>query len=183
MEQYGLQLTIAQKDHATVGLVKKLKEMFTGKYSHYNASNKAADASNDSSFCADLAKFFAEQPGYEMVWGELSTGYKERLDKERALKQSSDVLMVSDETIIDHCKEIARTLTMTIGSVLADGNVSAMTDLQRHNDLVTALVDKTKQFIRKHREYDSYAGLVQMANDDKFKVEMGVEVAKFFNIE
>ena len=91
--------------------------------------------------------------------------------------------MVSDETIIDHCKEIARTLTMTIGSVLADGNVSAMTDLQRHNDLVAALVDKTKQFIRKHREYDSYAGLVQMANDDKFKVEMGVEVAKFFNIE
>ena len=183
VEQFGVQLTIAQKEHATVGLVRKLKEMFTGKFSQYNASHLAADASNDSSFCADLAKFFAEQPGYEKVWGELSTGYKERLDIERTMKQSSDVLMVSEQAIIDQCKEVARTLMMTFGSVLTDGNVSEMTNIQRHNNLVAALVDNTKQFIRKRREYDSYSGLQQMTHDDEFKAEMGVVLAKFFSIE
>ena len=39
--------------------------MLTEQYNQYNSQNSVADASQDSSFVADLGNFFAKQPGYE----------------------------------------------------------------------------------------------------------------------
>ena len=176
-------VALRQQQDAAAGLIKKLKVMFIREFAHFNAPMLAGDAASDPAFCEALAKFFAQQPGYEKVWGPLSVGYKEMLEEEREMKRKFKCLTVPDDFIRGICAEIAKSMTMSIGLVLADGDTSEMINLDRHNKLVDELVVMTKKFVRGHMEYDSYAGLKELGSNAEYRAQMAIVIAEVMGIE
>ena len=176
-------VTEFQKNDAKVALVKKLKEMFTGEFKKYNSPSSAADGSVDPAFCAALAELFAKLPGYEEVWGELCVGYKDELQLQQSVRQLTGSLSVPDDTIREHMRQVAQSITMQVGFLLADGNTSEMTDLGQHDRLVDELVNLVKRFVREHREYDSYIGLRNLTDNEEFKLEMADVIGNVMGTE
>lgn len=174
-----------QKDDAKLSLVKKLKQMFTGDFKQYNSNHLSNDAANDSAFCEELAKHFAKQPGYKEIWGPLSVNYKEGLEQKKSIQIISNELIVPEDVIRQYCKQMARSVVVTVGFALADenSNTSELADLTRHNKLVDALVEYSKEFILKHREYDSHAGVSKLAGNKEYQLKMSDIIADDFGIE
>lgn len=88
------------------------------------------------------------------------------------MKRRNNCLTLDDDFIRKFCNGVARTVTMQIGYLSSDGNTSDMMDLGRHNKLVDELVLLVKKFVRKHPEYDSYAGITDLGSNEEFKAQM-----------
>ena len=58
-----------------------------------------------------------------------------------------------------------------------------MTNLDKHNRLVDELVVMTKAFVRKHMEYDSYAGLKELGSNAEYLAQVAIVIAKVMGIE
>jgi hypothetical protein len=174
-------ISVRQRDAATAAVLKKLMKMFTGEFSHFNSPHAIADAGLDPAVSQELADFFAEQPGFEKVWGELRVGYRERLELEREVTRNSNSLTISDDVIRDIVKDIAHQLTMSIGNLMCDGDTSK--NLEKHNSLVDALVEHTKEFILEHKEYDSFVGLQQIAKNADYKLKIASIICDVYNTQ
>jgi hypothetical protein len=159
-------VTTRQKDAATAALLKRFMKWFTGEFSHFNSQGVVGDAGTDPAFSQALADFFAQQPGFETVWGELRVGYRESLELQREAASRSKTLNIDDEVIRDTCAEMARRYTMTLGSLLTDGDSSK--NLAMHQSLIDALVTQMKDFLLEHKEFDSYAGLQRLGKDPDY---------------
>jgi hypothetical protein len=172
-------ISIRQRDAASAALLKKLMKMFTGEFSHFNSQTAIGDAGTDPAVMQALADFFAQQPGFEKVWGELRVGYRESLELEREATRNSKSLTLSDNVIRDICKDIARQFTVSIGNLFCDGDTSK--NLEKHNSLVDALVDITKEFICEHKEYESYSGLQQLGKNTDYMAEIATVMCEVYD--
>ncbi|KAL7491697.1 hypothetical protein ACHAWT_000990 [Skeletonema menzelii] len=171
-------VSIRQKDAATAALLKKLMKMFTGEFSHFNSKTVCGDAASDPAFCQGLADFFAQQPGFEMVWGELRVGYRESLEWEREAAHLSDTLTVDESVIRSICKEMARLSTVKLGNLMCDGD--SKKNLSKHQSLVDALVVFTTEFIKEHKEYDSQSGVQRLGEDEDYLAGIGLVIGDIY---
>lgn len=171
-------VSIRQKDAATAALLKKLMKMFTGEFSHFNSKTVCGDAASDPAFCQGLADFFAQQPGFEMVWGELRVGYRESLEWEREAARLSDTLTVDESVIRSICKEMARLSTVKLGNLMCDGD--SKKNLSKHQSLVDALVVFTTEFIKEHKEYDSQSGVQRLGEDEDYLAGIGLVIGEIY---
>ena len=170
-----------QKDAAAASLLKRLMKMLTGEFSHFNDQGIVNDAATDPDFCQALADFFAEQPGYEKVWGELRVGYGDSFRLQNEANDVSNTLRMSDETIRERCDEVVRLLTCQLSGRLCDGDVSK--GLVKHGPLVEKLVQHTKKFLLENREYDSWSGLRNLTKDPDFSAQMADIISDVYEIE
>lgn len=164
----GRPIPECQKNKAMVGLVKHLKELFTGEFQHFNDNNYGADAANDPDFCQALANFFATQPGYDQVWSQLRVGLKEGLEEEQRRVQQrggDEALVVSEEELRDRCAQLAQVLIMQFGKA-GHGD---LLDASRHKAIVDELTAVTKNFIVEFPDYNSHRGVQEMINNPIYK--------------
>ena len=168
-QRTGRSLTACQKEGAKVALVKQLKKWFTGEFKQYNSPSVASDAASDPAFCAAVADFFAELPGYEQVWGQLRVGYQGELEKQQRIEQLSKGSLNIDEDVIRHlCSNFANSMIMTFRTAIPGGS-AAMLDGGRRDKLLNDLVALVKDFALENPAYNSHRGLKNMVDNDKFK--------------
>mmetsp|Transcript_25396 Transcript_25396/g.54946 ORF Transcript_25396/g.54946 Transcript_25396/m.54946 type:complete len:507 (+) Transcript_25396:78-1598(+) len=180
-QRTGRPLSACQKDAAKAALVKHLKKMFTGEFKHFNSPCTASDAASDPAFCAALADLFAQQPGYEKVWGKLRVGYKEEMERQLSIeKRSHSALNIDEDTIRDVCTNVARTLIIRIGAMMGTADIL---NGARRDKLLNDLVTLVKNFALKHPEYNSHRGLQNMVNNDEFKALMVDTVTSAMEID
>lgn len=163
-----------QQLQAKIALVKKLKKMFADDFKHFNSPNAAPDAGSDPAFSADLADFFATQPGYDEVWGKLRVGLKEELERRKEIerrKSGGKCLNIEEEFIRRLCKQLAETLIIQFGACMPGGR-AAMLDHATRDKLLEDLVALTKGFALENPQYNSHVGLRNMVNNDTFKSRM-----------
>ena len=170
----------AQKNDAKAGLVKQLQVMYTSRdFQQYNSMAAFGDAPYDPAFSEAIAKFFANQPGYEEVWGPLSVVWREMKERQKQRNEDNNILNISDEAIRERCEDIARTFKMHCGHAWAEdeGGISDFLDQRRHEVLIESLEQLTKKFARENPQYNSYAGLLNMANDVDFIKRVALAIA------
>lgn len=167
-----------QKDAATAALVKKFMKMFTGEFSHFNSPTKIGDAGTDPAVAQAIADFFAQQPGFDKVWGELRVGYGKRLELEREEASRSNKLTVSESVIRDVCKEMALHCTVVLGSIMCDGDSTK--SLSKHETLLDELVAHTTEFMKEHKEFDSYDGLERLGRDPDYMKQVAIIVCEVY---
>lgn len=167
-----------QKDAATAALLKKFMKILTGEFSHFNSQTKIGDAGTDPALSQALADFFAQQPGFDKVWGELRVGYRESLELEREEASRSNKLTVSESVIRDVCQRMARHCTAGIGNIMCDGD--SMKSLSKHETLLDELVAQTIEFMKEHKEFDSYAGLQRLGRDPDYMKKVAVIICEVY---
>jgi len=167
-----------QKDAATAALLKKFMKIFTGEFSHFNSQSKIGDAGTDPAVSQALADFFAQQPGFDKVWGELRVGYRESLELEREEASRSNTLTVSEDVIRNVCEEMARHCTVSLGSIMCDGDSNK--NLSKHQSLLDELVAHTTEFLKEHKEFDSYAGLQRLGRDPDYLKQVAVAICEVY---
>ena len=159
------------QEKAEVALVKQLKKMFTGDFQKFNNVRACADAGSDPDFQVVLADFFAEQPGYEKVWGTLRVGYKEYLEMKQEMEQATNGLNVDEESIRAPCVTVVDCLMLRVGEFERDMLGESLRD-----KLVDDLVALIKDFAMEFPQFNSYSGLQKMFEDDTFKVRMATTI-------
>lgn len=111
------------------------------------------------------------------MWGILRVKYKERLEQGKQAKQQSGVVNMPDGAICEKYEEMARHFTLHCGQAWADaGDTEDFLDQSRHNIMVEAL-NLVKKFAIEKPQFNSYAGMFDMVDDDDFKVKMGLIIA------
>eukprot|EP00985_Skeletonema_marinoi_P016042 scaffold8511_cov134-Skeletonema_marinoi.AAC.1 len=176
-----IKISSRQKDAASAALLKKLMKLFTGEFSHFNSQQAVGDAGTNPAFSQALADFFAQQPGYDKVWGVLRVGYRESLEREREAVSRSNTLTLNESVIRGACEEMAKRSTLTIGNVMCDGDSSR--NLSKHHLLIDALVEETKEFLREHKEYDSYAGLQKVGYNPDYMLIISKVICEVYEVE
>lgn len=171
-------VSIRQKDAATAALLKKFMKMFTGEFSHFNSQTKIGDAGTDPAVSQAIADFFAQQPGFDKIWSELRVGYRESLELEREEASRSNKLTVSESVIRDVCQEMARHCTVSLGSIMCDGDSNK--NLSKHETLLDELVVLTKEFMKEHKEFDSYAGLQRLGRNTDYLGKVALTICEVY---
>ena len=75
---------------------------------------------------------------------------------------------------------MARHYTMTVGSLLTDGDSSK--NLAMHQSLIDALVTQMKDFLMEHKEFDSYAGLQRLRKDPDYLASVANVICDVYKI-
>ncbi|KAL9189877.1 hypothetical protein ACHAXT_009552 [Thalassiosira profunda] len=175
----------SQMISAKAGLAKLLKRMLAEDFKQYDTEMGIGDLPYDPAFSQALADYFAAQPGYEEVWRELRIGYKEKLEREMQEKMEKGEIIPSEEAIRHQAVQVALAFKQKMGSMFAeDGETDELMDPVRHNEFVDEIIELSKKFMREHPQFNSYDGLMNMANDPDYITELGVMLAlRHFKVE